>query len=143
MPNADADGRIIMQKIEEFVRNNSAGAAAFKSLGQLRYLSLLKLASVVVGNSSSGIIEAPSLGIPTVNIGDRQKGRISSDTVTDVVAEHSAIKTALSQALQPDYKDWCATQTNPYGQGDTAAQILNTIEKVENISNLKKKFFDL
>lgn len=143
MPNADADGRIIMQKIEEFVRNNSAGAAAFKSLGQLRYLSLLKLASVVVGNSSSGIIEAPSFGIPTVNIGDRQKGRISSDTVTDVVAEHSAIKTALSQALQPDYKDWCATQANPYGEGHTAAKILNTIEKLETITNLKKKFFDL
>lgn len=141
MPNADADGRIIMQKIEDFVSINKL-AFAFKSLGQLRYLSFINIASVVVGNSSSGIIEAPSLGVPTVNIGDRQKGRIRSATVTDVATEKYAIKTAIVQALKPEYRDWCALQTNPYGAGNTSIKILETIERLDNITDLKKKFFD-
>ncbi len=141
MPNADADGRIIMQKIDDFVSKNEF-AFAFKSLGQLRYLSVMNIASVVIGNSSSGIIEAPSLGVPTINIGDRQKGRISCTTVTDVGAEHNAIKVAIDHALQPEYKDWCTTQTNPYGDGGTSTKILETIESLNTITDLKKKFFD-
>lgn len=141
MPNADADGRIIMQKIDDFVSKNEF-AFAFKSLGQLSYLSVLNIASVVIGNSSSGIIEAPSLGVPTINIGDRQKGRLSSTTVTDVVAEKNAIKAAIVHALQPEYKDWCTKQTNPYGDGGTSTKILGTIETMNNITDLKKKFYD-
>ena len=141
MPNADADGRIIMQKIDDFVSKNEF-AFAFKSLGQLSYLSVMNIASVVIGNSSSGIIEAPSLGVPTINIGDRQKGRLSSTTVTDVVAEKNAIKAAIVHALQPEYKDWCTKQTNPYGDGGTSTKILGTIETMNNITDLKKKFYD-
>ena len=141
MPNADADGRIIMQKVDDFVSKNEF-AFAFKSLGQLSYLSVMNIASVVIGNSSSGIIEAPSLGVPTINIGDRQKGRLSSTTVTDVVAEKNAIKAAIVHALQPEYKDWCTKQTNPYGDGGTSTKILGTIETMNNITDLKKKFYD-
>ena len=143
MPNADADGRIIMQKIDHFVNKNAGFAFAFKSLGQQRYLSLLRIASVVIGNSSSGIIEAPSLGVPTLNIGDRQKGRISSATVSHVPAEKEAITAAITKALEPEYKAWCKLQINPYGQGRTSVKILDTIEKLDNIIDLKKKFFDI
>ena len=142
MPNADSDGRIIMQKIDDFASKNKS-AFAFKSLGQLRYLSLINIASVVIGNSSSGIIEVPSLGVPTVNIGDRQKGRIRSATVTDVATEKNAIKTAIVQGLKPEYREWCALQTNPYGEGNTSIKILETIEKLDSITDLKKKFFDI
>ena len=79
MPNADADGRVIRNLVNDYVQRNPGKSVAFDSLGQKKYLSLMRQASVVVGNSSSGIIEAPSFGVPTINIGDRQKGRIVAD----------------------------------------------------------------
>jgi GDP/UDP-N,N'-diacetylbacillosamine 2-epimerase (hydrolysing) len=141
--NADADGRIINLLIDEYVASNRRRAIAFPSMGQLHYLSALRLCSLVLGNSSSGIIEAPSLGIPTVNIGDRQKGRIRAASVIDCEPTQEDIASAIKRGLSADFKNEIREMENPYEKEGTAANIIRIIKEFKPENTLKKEFFDL
>lgn len=138
-PNSDKDGRVIIEMIDEYVKTNSDKAISFISLGQLRYLSAIQYMDAVVGNSSSGIIEVPAFNIPTVNIGDRQKGRINGPTIFNCNPEKEKISKAFNKAFKfvktKQYK-------HPYGEGSTTEKILELLKSTENI-NLKKQFFDI
>lgn len=131
--NADSDGRMINQMIDNFVSNHSH-SRAFVSMGQLRYLSAMRIATAVVGNSSSGIIEAASFGVPTINIGDRQKGRIQPENVINIVANREEISDAFSKVERIQMSGGLKDIFNPYGEGKTARLI---VEKIKT-SNLKK-----
>lgn len=139
--NSDTDGRVINKMIDEYVSKHPDNCLAFTSMGQLRYLSAMKIADAVVGNSSSGIIEAPSFGTPTVNIGDRQKGRIQATSVINCEPNTFAIKEALEKALAREHM---ADMVNPYGEGDVSRKILAVIkEELNEDISLKKRFYDL
>ena len=112
--NADTNGRIINTMIDEYVTHNPARSVAFTSMGQIRYLSAMKLASVVIGNSSSGIIEAPSFGVPTVNIGDRQKGRVRASSIIDCIVKKEFIVQAINRALSATFDCKHEDTQNPY-----------------------------
>jgi GDP/UDP-N,N'-diacetylbacillosamine 2-epimerase (hydrolysing) len=142
LPNADAKGRAIMRIIEEYVVKNPARSRAFASLGQLKYLSALQYVKVVVGNSSSGIIEAPQFNIPTVNIGDRQTGRIKPASVIDVGTDVQSIVTGIRKAVSPAFLKSCSKVKNPYAGGNTAATILQTIRQAGQLSSVKKPFYE-
>ncbi len=143
--NADIDGNIINHLIKEYVINHEDKAISFSSLGQLRYLSVMKYVGAVVGNSSSGIIEAPSLGTPTVNIGDRQKGRIRANTVIDCLNNKESIVNAIYKALSKEFKDKIKQIENPYEGKDTSTEIISIIKKhfTQNNVNLKKTFYNI
>ena len=139
MPNADTDGRVLIKMIQEFVERNK-NAKAYVSLGQLKYLSAMRHADVVIGNSSSGIYEAPSFKKPTVNIGDRQKGRLQAASIINCPVNRGQIKQAIDRALNLD----CLSVINPYGDGDASIRILEILKNVGDFSRLvKKSFFNL
>ncbi|MGE6220110.1 UDP-N-acetylglucosamine 2-epimerase [Nubsella zeaxanthinifaciens] len=138
--NADSDGRIINFMIDEYVKNNPDHAIAFASLGSVKFLSLLKYCDAIVGNSSSGIIEAPSLGIQTINIGDRQKGRVQASSVVNCESSSSAIIQAFDQVKQ--YKKEDVPLTNPYGSGNTAEKIYCLLKEKLNQRLEAKAFYD-
>lgn len=141
--NSDTDGRVINQKIDEFVNEHPDNTLAFTSMGQRRYLSAMKIADAVVGNSSSGIIEAPSFNIPTVNIGDRQKGRIQAESVVNCEPETTDIKNALNHALSEKFLENIQDMKNPYGNGKVSEAIIRIIKKQLNSTiSLKKVFHD-
>jgi UDP-hydrolysing UDP-N-acetyl-D-glucosamine 2-epimerase len=142
MPNADADSRIIKDMINQYVDDQKNRAIAFENLGQVKYLSLMKYSSVVIGNSSSGIIEAPAFGIPTINIGDRQKGRVAANSVIHTSAERDAIANALNKAFDKTFKEFCRHVENPYGNGHTTEKIVSILKKNMSSIDLKKKFVD-
>ena len=142
MPNADTDGREIFKLIESFCMVNHH-CRAFTSLGQLRYLSCLKYVDFVVGNSSSGLLEVPSFNIPTVNIGDRQKGRLKADSVIDCNPEERQITASINKAITAEFKKSCKLTKNPYGEGSASEIILQKLEKVDFTTLLKKEFFDI
>lgn len=123
-PNADNGGRAIIAALERWVAANRARAVAVPSLGFARYRAALAGAAVVLGNSSSGVIEAPSFGVPVLNIGDRQAGRLAADSVRHVAAEAGAILTALDHALRPEARAEAAQAINPYGRGKAAEAML-------------------
>ncbi|MDE5699481.1 MAG: UDP-N-acetylglucosamine 2-epimerase (hydrolyzing) [Lachnospiraceae bacterium] len=140
--NADAEGNEINQLINSYVEHN-ANACAFKSLGQVGYLSALKYACCVAGNSSSGIIEAPSFHIPTINIGNRQKGRECSQTVISCGYSAREINEAFEQALSEAFTDRCKYYPNPYEGKDTSDQIIQIVKnKLSTGITLKKRFMD-
>ncbi len=141
--NADAEGRSINQMIDTFVDRYPQRAIAFASMGQIGYLSALKYCKVVIGNSSSGIIEAPSFNKPVVNIGDRQKGRVRSGTVLDCKEGEAAILKALTYALSEEFEAIVLASHNPYEGKQTSSQVIKSIKKylLEGHS-LKKKFYD-
>lgn len=141
--NADAEGRIINQFIDEYAKENS-NIIAFTSLGMRRYLSALKYCSLVIGNSSSGLVEAPSFGVPTVNIGDRQKGRLQASSVINCEPEQDSISQALDRATSKDFKEKAMRTVNPYGDGDTSDKIVKVITEymIDREINIKKKFYD-
>lgn len=142
--NSDTNGRIINQMIDDFVHSNEARCIAFTSLGQLRYLSALQFCSAVVGNSSSGIIEVPSFGIPTVNIGDRQKGRVHSKTVIDCGNSVQEIDLALNKALSHEFNREISGYKNPYEGERTSDKIIEVLrEALNNGIDIKKKFYDV
>jgi UDP-hydrolysing UDP-N-acetyl-D-glucosamine 2-epimerase len=143
LPNADAGGRAIIEQIEDFVAKTKGRARAFPSLGQLRYLSLLQYTKAMVGNSSSGIIEAPAFGLPTVNIGDRQNGRLKPGSVIDTPAKKKNIERALHKALSHSFKKSCKKLKHPYGEGKAAVKILKQIKKFGKLSDTQKTFYDL
>jgi len=139
MPNSDTGGREIIEMVKKFtsIRSN---AYAFTNLGQKRYLSVLNQVDLVIGNSSSGIVEVPFMGIPTINIGDRQKGRIMNESIINTTCETSTIAVAIKKALSK--KRNSGKTKNPYGNGTAAMQILQTIRKNINNISTKKKFYD-
>lgn len=120
-PNADDGGRAIIPLLEQYAAANPARVLAIPSLGYRRYLSAVKHCTAVIGNSSSGIIEVPSLGVPTINIGQRQQGRLAAQSVLHCEANGSAITQCIAQALQPMTPD---AYVNPYGAGDASGQIV-------------------
>lgn len=143
--NSDTNGRIINSMIDEYVEKNKQKAIAFTSMGQLRYLSAMKYVDLVIGNSSSGIIEAPSFNVPTINIGDRQKGRIQGETIIDCATVENEIYKAIKLGLSDDFKQTIKSVINPYGEGNTSYLIVQRIKQsffLDSI-NIKKKFFDL
>lgn len=140
--NADTDGRMINRLIDLYVSEHPERTLASPSLGQLRYLSAMRQVDAVVGNSSSGIIEAPSLGIPTVNIGDRQKGRVKTASVIDCEPTTETILAACRKALTKELKKIAATVENPYKQSNTSRKIVEILISAD-LSELKKVFFDL
>ncbi len=144
MPNADTGSRIIIKNIRSYVRDNPGNTKLLNSLGQLRYLSLLKHATIMVGNSSSGIIEAPSFELPVVNIGDRQKGRIKAKNVIDIpVCEKSNIKDAISRAISKGFIYSLSGVENPYGNGDTSRKIVEVLKTVKITDKAKKPFSEI
>jgi len=141
--NADTDGRIINRLIDEYVEKNPDRAVAFASLGQLRYLSALKYSACAVGNSSSGIIEAPSFKIGTINIGDRQKGRIKAGSVIDCSPDKNSILEAFSRLYSPDFQSVLKKINNPYSNGNTSEKIFEIIKNADLTGILKKTFYDI
>jgi|SRR5215469_3352077 len=142
MPNADANGKVIKTMIHQYTCDNADRATAFESLGQIKYLSLMKHSSIVVGNSSSGIIEAPGFGKPSINIGDRQKGRISAESVIQCQPNKASIVDALNMAFNPTFREFCARVQNPYGNGHTTEKIISILKQNISDLNLKKQFVD-
>ena len=140
-PNADTEGRKIIKLIEAFVKENKHKAISFTSLGQLNYLSIMQYVDAVVGNSSSGIIEAPSLKVPTINIGDRQKGRIRAKSVIDCKGTEEDIKKAFDAICDKKFKETLKKISNPYGDGNSARKIKNIL-KHDKISIIKK-FYEI
>lgn len=142
--NSDTDGRIINQKIDEYVSINRNSAAVFASLGMTRYLSALKHCEMVIGNSSSGIVEAPSFHIPTVNIGDRQKGRLKGKSVIDCGCTQSEIESAVYAAQEMRRNNTLKNEKNPYEGNDTSGTILRVIKDcMKEGINIKKQFCDI
>lgn len=142
--NSDTDGRIINLMIDDYVSRNSDRCKAFTSLGQLRYLSCLRYCAAVVGNSSSGLIEVPSFGIPTINIGDRQKGRICADSVINCGNDFVEIESALLHASDAQFRKQIENVYNPYEGIDTSEKILDIINNyLSQDCNLKKHFYDM
>ncbi len=141
--NADHDGRIINKLIDEFVNQNKNRAIAFNSLGQLRYLSAIKHCQLVIGNSSSGLIEVPSFKKPTINVGDRQRGRIEAESVITCNPDQESIIDAIELALSDAFQEKFLLLKNPYGEGNSSKKIVDAIinTSIENI--LKKKFYNL
>ena len=139
-PNSDKGGRIIIQQIDDYVRLNPGKAVSYTSMGQLLYFSVIQFMDAVVGNSSSGIIEVPFFGVPTINIGDRQKGRIMGETVLNCKPEKKAIRKALDKVASNLIIK--KKQDSPYGKGGTTEKILAVLKKTKRIE-LKKRFFDL
>lgn len=129
--NADAEGDIINEEIDQFVAEHD-NCRAFFSLGIRRYLSALKYAAMVIGNSSSGIVEAPCFGIPTVNIGNRQKGRVQADSILNCEPVSEEIVRTMHKAFSQDFRNIAKRTKNPYGDGDTSEKIVETIKKYFN-----------
>ncbi|MBC9784428.1 UDP-N-acetylglucosamine 2-epimerase (hydrolyzing) [Heliobacterium chlorum] len=142
LPNADTDGRVIIQEINQYARVRSERVKVFTSLGQLRYLSALKYVDVVIGNSSSGLIEVPIFRKPTVNIGDRQKGRLRAISVIDCNDDRDSIKKAIDMALSLDFRKSLSVIESPYGNGDASRRIKEIIKTVDLSSLLSKSFYD-
>jgi GDP/UDP-N,N'-diacetylbacillosamine 2-epimerase (hydrolysing) len=141
--NSDTDGRVINQMIDSYVSENITNCVAFSSLGQLRYLSALDIVDCVVGNSSSGLAEAPSFKVPTINIGDRQRGRIMADSVINCDPYIESISAAIKLALSDDFQNNLKLVKNPYGEGGASDKILNIIKNYNLENIIKKTFYDL
>ena len=138
--NADVGGRLINRMIDDYVAESGDKAIAFTSLGQLRYLSALQHVDVVMGNSSSGIVEAPSFKVATVNIGDRQKGRVQAESTVNVDVDTTAIIEALQHVLSESFQESLSNVVNPYGQGDSSQRLVEALKTVD-LSTLKSKKF--
>ncbi len=142
MPNADTGSRELASMVGEFVASHTTSARAYESLGQLRYLSCMKLVDGVVGNSSSGLAEAPSMEVGTVNIGDRQRGRLQATSVIDCVPKEKAILEAIKKLYAEDYQRTLPTTVNPYGGGGASEQIVRVLKDYPLDGVLKKSFYD-
>lgn len=141
--NSDVDGRVINSMIDEYVQSNSDNSIAYTSLGQLRYLSAMQFVDGVVGNSSSGLIEAPSFHIGTINIGDRQKGRIKAASVIDCLPTYNSIKFALTELYSAEFNAKLKEVQNPYGEGGAVDKIISKLKSLSVDNLLKKQFYDI
>lgn len=140
-PNADTGGRVLIDCIDQFVARNRSRAKAFVSLGQLRYLSLMREANVVIGNSSSGLTEAPAMKRATVNIGNRQNGRLKASSVIDATDDQTSIIAAIEQALSAEFVSRLPATHSLYGQGNAAAAIVSILRSAT--LSVQKAFFDI
>jgi len=141
--NADTDGRVINRLIGEYAEKRPERSLAVSTLGVHLYLSAMKYATVVLGNSSSGIIEAPSFKIPTVNIGDRQKGRIQAAGILNCSPDAHAIRQTIGRALSPAFQENLSGITNPYDRPGTCSNIIRLLEKTDIFGITKKTFHDV
>ena len=142
-PNADTEGRILIKMIDDYVRDNNHKAVAFVSLGKLRFLSAMQYIDGVVGNSSSGLIEAPTFKIGTINIGDRQKGRIKANSVIDCQPTKSSILKAFRKLYSEEFIRKLKDIQNPYGEGGAAKKIKKVLKEKNIADILKKQFYDI
>lgn len=142
MPNADAGSRELKAMVQDFVATHT-NARAFTSLGQFRYLSCMRHMDGVIGNSSSGLIETPSFGIGTINIGDRQAGRLKAASVIDCAAQRDAIEWALIRLFSADFQAKLADVVNPYGNGGASEAIVTKLVHYPLEGVLKKQFYDI
>lgn len=141
--NADTDGRIINQMIDDFAAKNPDRFHSHVSLGRLRYLSMMQFVDAVVGNSSSGIIEAPGFRIGTINIGNRQTGRIKSELVIDCEPTETGIASAFKTLYSSDFQKRRSQAKNPYGAGQTTSQIISILKEQFPRRTTQKSFYDL
>lgn len=141
--NSDPDGRVINQMIDEYVAKNSDKSIAFASLGQLRYLSVLQFVDAMVGNSSSGLLEAPSFHIGTINVGDRQKGRIKATSVIDCKPHQESLREAFEMLYSLPFQENLKTVQNPYGDGCASQKIITVLKNTDLNDIIKKSFFDV
>ena len=141
--NADTDGRVINRLIDEYAEKRPDRCLAVTSLGALRYLSAMKYATALIGNSSSGIVEAPSFQIPTVNIGDRQKGRIQAASIMNCSPDADAIRQTIGHALSPAFQKKLSDISNPYDRPGTLSTIVGLLEKTDIFGITKKTFHDI
>ncbi len=141
--NSDTFGRIINKMIDGYVEKNKQKAVSLVSLGQLRYLSTMQYVDAIVGNSSSGIIEAPSFKVGTINIGDRQKGRIRAESVIDCKAEKIDILKAFKILYSQQFQELIRKNINYYGDGNTAKKIIKIIKDNIDKINIKKRFHNI
>lgn len=142
MPNADTGGRALIRILEEYCDKNP-NAYLYSSLGQLMYLSCVALVDGVIGNSSSGIAEVPSFKKPTINIGDRQKGRLMALSIINCEPNRESIRSALVEMYSSEFQFNLAQAVNPYGEGGATERILSVIREVDLEGISKKVFWDL
>jgi len=140
--NSDTDGRVINSMIDDYVTNHG-NTISFTSMGQLNYLSALQFVDAVVGNSSSGLLETPSFKIGTIDIGDRQKGRIKADSVISCSPEKEDISKSLERLYSKDFQNIVKNTKNPYGSGGASKKIISIIKDINLKGILKKPFYDL
>lgn len=143
MPNSDTGGQAITDAINTFVEKHFDRARAFKSLGVKRYLSVMRQVAAVVGNSSSGLLEVPSFGIPTLNIGDRQNGRIACESVYHCETDKESVTKGLDKVLSAEFREFVKTVHNPYDKENTAQAIFNVIKDFPLEGLIRKKFNDI
>lgn len=141
--NSDTDGDVINKMIDEYVSENSQKAVAFASLGQLRYLSAIKFVDIVLGNSSSGLLEVPSFKKATINIGDRQKGRARASSVIDVSPVKEEILAAIKRAYSKEFEQTLKDTINPYDGGNPSKKMVKILKEIKLDGILKKKFYDI
>ncbi|PRD51944.1 UDP-N-acetylglucosamine 2-epimerase [Sphingobacterium gobiense] len=141
--NADTDGRVINQMIDDYVAKNPDKASAHSSLGSLRFLSVVNICDAIIGNSSSGIIEAPSLKTPTINIGDRQRGRIQAESVLNCNVEKEAIMFAFDKVKDASFQASIREVVNPYGDGNTVEKIGRVLTSIDLNKLRTKKFYNI
>ena len=141
--NSDPGGRIINKMIDEYVSKNSHKSIGYISLGQLRYLSALKYIDFIIGNSSSGLSEAPTFKVATINIGDRQRGRIKASSVIDCLPQKKKILNVVKKIYSKKFQNNLKLTKNPNGKGGAIKRIIKILEKISKPHSLKKKFFDI
>jgi GDP/UDP-N,N'-diacetylbacillosamine 2-epimerase (hydrolysing) len=141
--NADTNGRIINKLIDDYIINYPHQAVAFTSMGQLRYFSSLQYIDAVVGNSSSGLAEAPSFKIGTINIGDRQKGRLMAESVINCEPTKESIDSAIQILYSDEFQEKLTNTKNPYGNGNATEKIMKIINNYPLPDEPKKSFYNL
>lgn len=142
MPNADTGSKALFTMIENFVKENE-NSCLFVSLGQLRYFSCLAQLDAVIGNSSSGLLEVPSFKKVTINIGDRQKGRLMASSVINCKPIVDDISNAITQIYNPDFQETVRSTVNPYGEGGAVEKTIDVLERLSFEDLLKKDFYNL
>lgn len=143
LPNSDSDSQVIKIMIKDYVAKNRDRSISFSSMGNLNYLSLLQFVDGVVGNSSSGLLEAPTFKIGTINIGDRQTGRIKADSVIDCKPNQNSVSNAIKKLYSNRFQNKLKTVDNPYGAGKATEKIMAILNKAILPNELKKEFYDL
>ena len=140
MPGADINFKMIVKEIKNFIKINKNGYF-FKSLGDQIYFSLCNEVDLMIGNSSSGIIEMPSLKKPTINLGDRQKGRVTADSVVNIDFDSKKIKRKINYVYSKKFYDSLNRTINPYEKKNSSEKIIKVLKKIKLKNILNKKFF--
>jgi len=141
--NSDMGGKIINKMIDHYINKNRKNSIGVTSLGQVRYLSALQYVDVVVGNSSSGLLEAPSFKIATINIGDRQSGRIKANSIVDCLPNKKSIRIAFKKVYSKKFQNNLKNVKNPYGEGCASKKITKVLKNIKLKGILKKGFFNI